>query len=204
MERFLLIVGTNENKVVLVAHADTYFDATYGNEKQQHLVIEENGLFISHNANGVKIGLGADDRAGCAILWLLLESGHSILITDGEEHGRLGSTWLMEHNPDIADLINSHQFIIQFDRRNSTDYKCYNVGTDEFRKFIQEKTGFSEPNRSSYTDICTICRDICGVNFSIGYYDEHSGDERINISEWHNTLRISQKLLGNALPKFKR
>ena len=32
-------------------------------------------------------GIGADDRAGCAILWLLKDSGHSLLVTNGEEIG---------------------------------------------------------------------------------------------------------------------
>lgn len=133
-----------------------------------------------------------------------MDSGHSTLITDGEERGRMGSTWLMKYNEDIANLINQHQFMIQFDRRNGSDFKCYDVGTDEFRSFIKEQTGFSEPDRRSYTDICTLCRDICGVNLSIGYYDEHTNEERINIEEWLNTLRITQKLLDNELPRFTR
>ena len=38
----------------------------------------------------------------------------------------------MDHNKDIADEINhDHQFVIQFDRRNGRDFKCYDVGTDE-------------------------------------------------------------------------
>lgn len=203
-QRFLFVEGRKENKVVLIAHADTYFDQYYGYPKINHYVIENEGFFYGKDENGKLTGLGADDRAGCAILWLLKDSGHSILVTDGEEHGRIGSTWLMNDNPDIADIINNHQFMIQFDRRNSTDFKCYDVGTYEFREFVARKTGYSEPDRSSYTDICTLCRDICGVNLSVGYYNEHSNQERINISEWLNTLNLMKEFLRDDLPRFEK
>ncbi|NLO18505.1 MAG: Zn-dependent exopeptidase M28 [Ignavibacteria bacterium] len=204
-ERFLFLNGKKENKVVLIAHADTVFDMFYnGNSPRKHFVEIENDYFVGKDEAGKRIALGADDRAGCAILWALKDSGHSILLTDGEEHGRIGSSWLMEQNPDIANIINQHQFMIQFDRRNGTDYKCYDVGTDEFRAFIEKRTKYSEPNRSSFTDICTLCEDICGANFSVGYYNEHHHDESIKISEWLHTLNIARDLLASELPKFER
>lgn len=206
-ERFLFVSGKKKNKVVLVAHADTDFDDAYngGNSNnQKHFVVMEEDCLVAKTKNGERVGLGADDRAGCAILWILKDSGHSILITDGEEHGRIGSRWLMEQNQDIAEIINEHQFMIQFDRRNNLDFKCYDVGTDEFRSFIKKTTGYSEPDRFSFTDICTLCDKICGVNLSVGYYCEHSKDERINPAEWMNTLNIARKLLKKDLQKFER
>lgn len=200
LEQFLFIKGNRENRVLLVAHADTYWDSYYcDNENDPQLVSQRNGII--KNENG---GLGADDRAGCAIVFLLKDIGHSILITSGEEHGRKGSNWLMNKNPDIADEINlNHQFVVQFDRRNGTDFKCYSVGTEEFRDYVKKSTGYSEPDRSSYTDIVTICRDVCGVNLSIGYYNEHSKEEYLAIGEWENTLNISREWLSqNELPRF--
>jgi len=203
-QRFLFIEGKCENKVVLIAHADTFFDEFYGYAQQDHFVEIQDNCFVGKTDVGERIALGADDRAGCAILWALRNSGHSILITDGEEQGRIGSNWLMDENSDIAKIINNHQFMIQFDRRNGTDFKCYDVGSDEFREFISSKTGYSEPDRRSYTDICTLCRNICGVNLSIGYYDEHSYQERINISEWLYTLKLMKEFLQDDLPGFKK
>lgn len=204
-ERFLFLNGKKENKVVLIAHADTVFDMCYdGNSPQKHFVEIENDYFVGKDEAEKRIALGADDRAGCAILWALKDSGHSILLTDGEEDGIIGSHWLMEENQDIASIINQHQFMIQFDRRNGTDYKCYDVGTDEFRAFIEKKTGYEEPDTSLYTDICALCEDVCGVNFSVGYYSEHHNDESIKISEWLHTLSIARKLLASDLPKFER
>ncbi len=103
----------------------------------------------------------------------------------------------MNENHDIANEINlSHQFLIQLDRRNGKDFKCYSVGTDIFRAYVRQTTGYSEPDRSSYTDIVTLCRDICGVNLSIGYRNEHSADEHLVVEEWVNTLNICRKWLS--------
>ena len=204
-ERFLFFNGKKDNKVVLIAHSDTVFDMLYnGNSHPKHSVETEKDCFVGKNENGERISLGADDRAGCAILWALKDSGHSILLTDGEEHVGIGSNWLMEQNPDIAKIINQHQFMIQFDRRNSTEFKCYDVGTDDFRTFIEENTNYREPDRTSYTDICTLCTDICGVNLSIGYYSEHSVNEKININQWLHTLNLTRNLLEKQLPRFER
>ena len=204
LQSFLYIKGHRKNKVLLVAHADTCWDEYYNKPKGiEHDLIVSEGIIRSSNPD---YGLGADDRAGCAILWLLKDSGHSLLITNGEERGRKGSNWLMNspENNDIAEEINSgHQFAIQFDRRNGSDFKCYGVGTEEFRKYVKEKTGYSEPDRSSRTDIVILCRKIAGVNLSIGYYDEHKAGEYLKIEEWENTLELCRKWLSEKdLPRF--
>ena len=144
MEKFIFIKGTRENKVLLAAHADTYWDSHYGviNCQPQELSQTEG---IIQNKNG---GLGADDRAGCATLWLLRHLGYSLLITKIE-------------------------------------------------------TGYTEPNYSSFTDIVTLCRDVCGVNLSIGYQNEHTENESLDVSAWKNTLSICRKWLSkDDLPRF--
>ena len=204
-ERFLYVEGARENKALLVAHADTVYDFFYKKQDFFHSVVEEDGFFKAVDENGSPQLLGADDRAGLAMLWLLKDSGHSLLVTDGEEGARIGAKWLMKENRDIADRINQHhQFVIQLDRCNSKDFKCYHVGSNEFRKFIAEQTGYSEPEYGALTDVCSLCRDICGVNFSIGYYDNHSRDEKLNIGEWLHTLDMVRKLMAmEHLPKFR-
>ena len=55
---------------------------------------------------------------------------------------------------------------------------------------------------SSFTDICTLCDGICGVNLSVGYYCEHQRNEFIVIDEWLNTLNVAMKWLSmDDLPK---
>ncbi len=204
LEQFLFIEGHRTDRVLLVAHADTVWDAYYfrGRNKPQKLLHVND---IIWNANG---GLGADDRAGCAIVWLLKDLGHSILITNGEELGGTASQWLMNDrsNQKIATTINTtHRFAVQLDRKNGHDFKCYQVGTDSFRAYIREVTGYHEPNRSNYTDIVTLCRDICGVNLSIGYYHPHTEDEYLVVNQWLNTLNLCRRWLSEPfLPHFPR
>ncbi|MCE2711749.1 MAG: M28 family metallopeptidase [Cryomorphaceae bacterium] len=194
-QRFLFIEGKRNDKVVLVAHADTVWDEAYTGKKTNQQVNLKNGIFTGTNKS---VGIGADDRAGCAMLYLLKNSGHSILITDGEEYGRGGSTYLMNHHPDIASKLNAHKFMIQLDRRNAHDFKCYTVGSNAFRKYIQQQTGYTEPDQSSYTDIVTLCKDICGVNFSVGYYYEHFSKEHLVLKEWMHTYNMVKELIGQA------
>ncbi len=201
LERFLYVRGSRSNKVLLVAHADTYWDHEYGHDPgPTHEIRIENGEIRAVND---EFGLGADDRAGCAMLWLLKDLGHSLLVTNGEEKGQSGSSWLMDHNKDIAHEINrDHQFVIQLDRRNGQDFKCYDVGTDEFRAYVAEKTGYTEPDRRATTDIVTLCSEIAGVNLSIGYHNEHRNLEYLNIAEWEHTVNVVREWLSE--PNLKR
>lgn len=201
LSQFVFIEGTRKNKVVLVAHADTCWDFHYRRDKE---VIPQNVELKDGIVRNPGHGLGADDRAGCAILWLLRELGHSLLVTSGEEYGEIGSAYLMNHRRDIAEKINrEHQFALAFDRRNARDFKCYAVGTAEFKEYIAGETGYSEAERSSSTDISTICRNICGANLSIGYQYEHTEHEHLIVADWLNTLQISRLWLAkNPLPKF--
>ncbi len=198
---FVYVPGTRKDRVVLVAHADTVWDSGYnqGEIYTQSLTFE-NGVYSGTNSD---CGIGADDRAGCAILWLLKDSGHSLLIADGEEHGQIGSNHIRSAYPDLFDEINDHSYIIQFDRRGSSDYKFYNLPvSDEFRDFIETKTGYSDAGRAARTDIVTLCGKICGVNLSIGYYDEHTAYERLVFSEWLHTLNVVNDFLKKDQKRY--
>jgi hypothetical protein len=210
------VPGKREKRVLLVAHADSYWDQNYTDgpltffdQNNNHGTImdhqlDQKGNIISSSTPG--FGIGADDRAGCAIIWQLQNLGHSLLITNGEEKGGQGSNWLMDCHEDISAEINDHhQFAVQFDRRNSRDYKCYTVGTNEFSAYIEKETGYTEPDPFKYTDIVTLCRKITGVNLSIGYYNEHTKNESLVLSEWMNTLDLCRVWLKKPdLPKFLR
>ncbi|HPE68855.1 MAG TPA: hypothetical protein P5560_09170 [Thermotogota bacterium] len=200
LERFVYIPGSRENRVLLVAHADTYDDLHYCEEEPDSGNLVIGGGKISRE-KGI---LGADDRAGCAMIWILKDMGHSLLIVSGEEHGQVGSHWLMEENLDIADEINqTHQFLVELDRANATDFKCYDVGTEAFREYVSKETSYTEPDRLSCTDIKTLCRDVCGVNLSVGYQNEHYEDEILVLDDWEHTLQLCQRWLSNKeLPRF--
>jgi acetylornithine deacetylase/succinyl-diaminopimelate desuccinylase-like protein len=144
-QKFLYFEGARENKVVLVAHTDTVFENDFRilNQKKK-ITINQKRCFVGDSQ---VFGIGADDRVGCAMLYLLRESGHSLLLVDGEELGCIGSKWLVEEHKDILDRLNSHQFMIQFDMKGNNQFKTYDVGSDDFDRYIEKQTGYAKlPN----------------------------------------------------------
>lgn len=200
-ERFVYVPATRPNPVLLVAHADTIVSNTDSDYPTE--LLEDDDTIRNAAPNRI---LGADDRAGCAMVSLLGTLGHGILITDGEERGQIGAKSLIKKCSDLANELQSqYQFMVEIDRRESKNFKCYDVGTDEFRAYISEETGFDDAGRSSITDICTLAHDICGVNLATGYYNEHCSREFLKKSDWLETLEIATRWLSKEdLPRFLR
>jgi hypothetical protein len=204
-ERFLLIPGTRKNKVVLVAHSDTFWDEFYlGYRVDKHVLTQENGFLSAQSCKGEKMILGADDRSGVAILFILKNCGHTILLTDGEEKHQTGSTFLIQNYREIAEFLNDeHQFFIEFDRQNYREIKFYNRVPAAFKQLIEIQTGYKEAiDCNSYTDLSVLCQNLYGVNISTGFYEPHSVEERLNSKEWVYTLNLIKNLLVNEFPKF--
>lgn len=204
--RFLYHRGERDNKVLLVSHVDTFFTQKRGYSNSQHRLIEyPDNTIISDDPER---GLGADDRAGCAILYLLKDMGHSILLLDSEEYSCLSANWLIQSFPSIANEINNHQFMIELDLEGNSNYKTYDLGTNEFKKYIEDEFGFTSIDVSKYpkggTDIVCLAKDICGVNLSVGYKYHHTPKEFININHWYKTLvKLSEFLQNKNIPKFR-
>lgn len=195
--QYVYVPGRRNNKVLLVSHADTVWD----NEKISLQV--KNGIILSDKK---RTGIGADDRAGCAMLWRLRNSGHSLLIPSGEEKGCIGARYLESSNPKLLQEINQqHCFAIEFDRMNDSDIVTYSVGSQKFEQYLESRLkGFSS-SVGSFTDICVLCTKMCGANISVGYYNQHSSSEYLIISEWRNTLKKISKLLKTCnLPRFEQ
>jgi hypothetical protein len=206
-ERFLFIKGSRTDAATLVAHADTVFDV-HGD----HIIIEDGDIIRSGSSD---YGIGADDRAGCAMLWLLKDSGHHILICDYEESSHndaigncIGSKYLMREHLDIAQIINLSSFVFEFDRRlaygvRKEHYTSYRLPvTKKFRDFMENSTGFIDDDQCGCTDIIELCEDVCGANICVGYTRAHSSNETISISAFQNTYDIMKKLLSQELSRF--
>ncbi len=206
--RFVYVPGSRSDRVLLVAHADTvwgqlpinvgYADGILFSKNR----LKEFKYINKWNTEITKygVGLGADDRAGCAIVWELRKLGHSILITSGEEEGCIASKRLIADDY-WSKLINTrHSFAVQFDRRGFNDIVFYNVGTKKFAQYVKENTGY-KPVSGNSTDIKILCKDICGVNMSCGYHDEHNSGEKLVIDQWMNTLQTAKNWLSQ--PKIE-
>lgn len=198
---YLYVPGIRADRCVLVAHADTYFDSEYmGGEVFTNDVILDKDVYRGKSNT---VSIGADDRSGCAILWLLRTSGHSLLILDGEEHGQAGANYLVQSNPELFRELNEHTFMLEFDRRGSNDYRYYNIPvTSEFARYIEDETGYNLVEGKGKTDIVVLCEKTCGANLSVGYYGEHKPEEHIVISEWEKTLQTARRMLNKPLKKY--
>jgi len=216
-ERFIYKQGVEKNRVTLVAHADTYWGTKKSDNQNSYLKREKKMLAIDKtlrkilNNNGDEIiqhsnfysGLGADDRAGCAILFLLKDCGHNILIVDGEESGYLGVKYLMEKHADILNEIENSSFAIEFDYPGKDVFNCHNIKVpDSFKSYIIEKTGFKEEGKVEKTDISILCKNVYGVNFGTGYYNQHTREEYLNVEDWWNTFDKTYNMLNEKIPLF--
>lgn len=193
---FCYIPGTRDDRVLLVAHADTVW---CNRNKEENIELSySNGTIFSKVPH---VGIGADDRAGCSIVWDLQKMGHSILVLTGEESGCRGSKWLMRSEEWAAE-IEQHNFAVQFDRRGSNDLVFYEVGSPDFKRYCNSVTPYTTA-QGSYTDIVELCDKICGVNMSVGYYNEHQASEHLKTAQFARTLQVAKEWLKRSnLPRF--
>lgn len=170
---YLVAYGTIP--VGLVAHLDTVHTVPV----QTLLYDREQNIMWSPQ------GLGADDRAGVYAILEILNRGltPTVIFTTDEEVGGIGASRLVADIPTM-DL----NYLIELDRRGEDDCVFYDCDNEDFEKHI-EKYGF-RTNFGSYSDIDTICRvwKMAGVNLSIGYTNEHSKFETLNVNWMNNTI----------------
>ena len=187
------IVAVGDIPIALVAHMDTVFF-----QSMTHMYYDQRkGVLWSPE------GLGADDRAGIYMILQIIQSGlrPSIILTTDEERGGVGAQKLAKSECPIPFL----KYMIQLDRHGANDcvfYDCYNT---DFIDYI-ESFGFAEAI-GSFSDISFLMPawKICGVNLSVGYYDEHTTSETLNVNLMYRTLSIVKKMLEdtNNIPQFE-
>ena len=194
-EYWTFLQGSSKDAVCLVAHADT----VHWNDPEQVFYDPQHQVYWSPT------GLGADDRAGCYAVWSLwekLKGKHSVLITTGEESGGIGATDASEI---LEKELAQHSFFIQFDRRGSKDAVFYDVGSHKFEKYVLGRLPRFREAHGSFTDICILCPTAqkCGVNLSIGYKNEHTEKEYLNVKHMHRTMQdVARWLKSPSLPTF--
>lgn len=199
LEQFVYVPGSRKDRVLLVAHADTVWHSCYGNPQTAQLKYE-NGVF---SGDSELCGIGADDRAGCAMVWALQNTGHSLLIVDGEEKGKHGARYLRKHHRKLFREINRHRFILEMDWAG-TNGCLYNQvdNSDAFKAYILKHTGFIDSQKKGGCDLQILCRKICGANMATGWHFCHSPNETLVVSEWENTYNILNDFLAKSHPRF--
>lgn len=189
-KRYIYAVG--DIPIALVAHMDTVFKS---------LPTE---IFYDERKNVVwgDDGLGADDRAGIYAILKIIEDGFRpcIILTTDEEVGGIGASALSKIKCPFPNL----KYMIELDRQGADDCVFYQQYNPAFVEYIED-FGFIE-QWGTYSDICELAPawNICAVNLSIGYIDEHTRSERLYVSYMLNTINKVENMLNEKdIPNFE-
>lgn len=200
LERFVYVPGARKDRVLLIAHCDTVWDQNYRRISSRQILCEENGV-LHGTFDG--LGIGADDRAGCAMLWLLRNSGHSLLILDGEEHGHFGANYLVREHKKLLRELNAHRYLLQLDLWGGRS--CLYHGIPNRRRFCEmiEAWGFCEEHKKNGTDISYLAKSACGANLSVGYHRFHRADEFLSLAEFEGVLAVLRTELEKPQKRYR-
>jgi hypothetical protein len=172
-------------KRAFCAHTDSVHNRTISDKRQSIGFDAERHEFYVNNPKQ-RDCLGADDGAGCYVLFRLIEAkipGMYVFFR-GEERGGIGSTYVSEKR---ADLFTGIEYAIQFDRRGThsiiTEMMCGMTCSDEFGTALAEALGMGhklDPT-GTFTDTANLAEIVpeC-TNISVGYESEHSAAETLD------------------------
>lgn len=191
-EPFLFYKGTVP--VLLVAHMDTVHDKPVSD-----LCISADGNILMSPQ-----GIGGDDRCGIMMIMEILKVHDcSVLFAEDEEIGCVGSrNFSMTDYNDKLDV----NYIVEIDRRGSSDAVYYDCSNNEFEKFVTS-CGFKTAI-GSYSDICEIAPYVNGtgvaaVNISSGYFNEHTKGEYVDVRIMKTNTRKLINMIGKNTMKFE-
>jgi len=202
MERFVYVPGSREDRILLTAHADTCWDERYGVKPVEN-VDPVYAMGFYYGANYAR-GLGADSRAGCAMLWALRESGHSLLVTDGEVHGKIGALYLRHQQEQLFKEINrTHRMILTLDAPGGNNYVMHQVKyTDRFLRYLAKELELSRGTMRSESDLDVLCKELCGASLGVGYLNPYRTTELFTVGGWNDLYGKLSEFLQKEHPRF--
>ena len=187
--------GTSDSYPCIVAHTDQVQDAC-----KNVSILRVEDLFVGFDfVQKKQVGLGADDKNGIlmVIMALIKFPVLKACLFHGEETGCLGSTTCE------LDFFNDCRFILQCDRRGSSDFisngASIDLCTEEFIKDCElDKFGYEEV-KGSMTDVVTLKQrgvSVACCNISCGYYNPHTDHESTKISDLTKCWNFVQHILS--------
>jgi len=180
-----------DGEVLLTAHMDTVHQ-----EIPADIYIEEENILSSPQ------GIGGDDRCGIyMILEIIKETKCSVLFCEDEEIGCVGSHKFTKSM--YLERIKNLRYMVELDRRGSNDLVFYDCDNEQFEDWLIENTGYTT-NFGTCSDISELmcASGVAGVNFSCGYYKEHTKDEYIVLDEMERTMNTVKELVKLPSEKF--
>ena len=195
--------GTGEGAVVLL---NSHMDTVKKTEKDK-IVVENDGLFVAYHA-GKRSILGADDRAGIAIILSILDNMPKefngtlkLAFLREEEIGCVGSSNVDVRFYDDVDLA------ITFDRRGNSDIVVGTWGTPfcstatgNFLFDVAKKAGFDySPTEGGVSDAMTFSSNgINSINLSVGYENEHTVNEFLVYKDFVIAYEFGLEIMKNV------
>ena len=159
--------------------------------------------------------LGADDKAGTAVMLYMMENNVPGLyyFFIGEERGGIGSNALSSIY-DRVDYLSNITKCVSFDRRRTTSVITHQLGSqccsNEFGSALCEQYNKSGLNLSLdttgvYTDSASFMDQIAEcTNISVGYYNEHRGGEMQNMTYLIKLAEASVNVNWDSLPVTRK
>lgn len=179
----------------------------------RNLVPDESGdEYIITDGSSV---LGADDKAGVAIMLYMMENNVSGLyyFFIGEERGGIGSNALSKIF-DRVDYLSNVKRCVSFDRRLYNSVITEQLGTvccsNEFATALCKEYNSLGMNLSMdptgiYTDSASFIDDIAEcTNISVGYLNEHTGSENQNMTFLEKIAKASISVNWDSLPTKRK
>lgn len=166
----------------LVAHTDIVGNTPPKNITKYKDVVTGNGEI-----------LGGDDRCGCYIIQQVIKKSDKdfiYILPNEEEIGCIGSNDLVKSKI-FSKIIEKNSCFIGLDRRESSDLALYGYNNQELISLLETETGYKRVN-GSITDVAILSEnsDIACVNFSVGFYNEHTPKEYIDFNVTKKTLNV--------------
>lgn len=146
-------------------------------------------------------GIGGDDRCGIyMILDIVRRYNCSVLFCEDEEVGGIGARKFIE--TDLAKEL-EFNYAIELDRRGRNDAVFYDCENDDFEDFITKE--FYKTSWGSFSDISVVAPALgcAAVNLSCGYYNAHTNEEYVVLSEMEKGIEEVCKILETTTEEDK-
>ena len=173
--------------VLLVAHMDTVHK-----EIPKTIYTDNKGIVSSPQ------GIGGDDRNGVYAVLEIIKTHHcSVLFTEDEEIGGVGANKFIKTKL-AKSLKGKFNYIIELDRKGNKDAVFYECDNPDFTAFITKE--YFKEAYGSYSDICDLAPflECAAVNLSTGYYNAHTLQEYVVLSEIDTIIEETKKLLDRT------
>ncbi len=207
---YYIIIGEAKPETMFTSHLDTA-------DRQQKVTklyafTEDEQEYIVTDGSSI---LGADDKAGVAVMLYMISNNVPGLyyFFIGEERGGIGSGQLSYVYDDV-DYLKNIKRCVSFDRRDTCSVITSQLGrtccSNDFATALAQQYNSHGLNLSLdptgvYTDSASFLENISEcTNISVGYYREHTKDEKQNITYLKKLAEASTKVDWNSLPTVRR